>query len=93
MEVPAIEFTKALPQNLRADFSAWSLQCTQVLPSMQGSAKYVDAPGQKNIAWYYDQPTPRFSAIRDYLAFYPSKVDLDLEVLWALMLQASPTVW
>lgn len=28
-----------------------------------------------NAAWYYPQPTPRFSLIKDYIAFYPSKMD------------------
>lgn len=27
-----------------------------------------------NVAWYYAQPTPAFAALKDHLAFYPSKV-------------------
>ena len=29
----------------------------------------------KNAAWYYPQPTEAFIPIKDYLAFYPSKMD------------------
>ncbi|MEL6494748.1 MAG: DUF427 domain-containing protein [Cyanobacteria bacterium J06623_7] len=28
-----------------------------------------------NAAWYYPEPTPQFAPIKDYLAFYPSKMD------------------
>lgn len=28
-----------------------------------------------NAGWFYDAPTPRFSAIEDYISFYPSRVD------------------
>ena len=28
-----------------------------------------------NAAWYYPQPTAEFAPIKDYLAFYPSKMD------------------
>lgn len=28
-----------------------------------------------NAAWYYPQPTAEFASIKDYLAFYPSKMD------------------
>ena len=28
-----------------------------------------------NAAWYYPQPTPEFAPLKDYIAFYPSKMD------------------
>ena len=28
-----------------------------------------------NAAWYYPQPTPEFAPIKNYIAFYPSKMD------------------
>ena len=28
-----------------------------------------------NAAWFYPEPTPAFAPIRDFIAFYPSKVD------------------
>lgn len=46
----------------------------------KGQALYydlVDGDGiiVANVAWTYPQPTPAFEAIRNHLAFYPSKVD------------------
>jgi len=45
----------------------------------KGRAKYWDLKmphdGIPQVAWYYPKPSPRFEAIKDYLAFYPSKVD------------------
>jgi uncharacterized protein (DUF427 family) len=29
----------------------------------------------ENVAWYYPSPTPAFAALRDWIAFYPSRVD------------------
>jgi len=29
----------------------------------------------ENAAWYYPQPTARFAALKDHIAFYPSRVD------------------
>ena len=31
--------------------------------------------GRENAVWTYEQPFPAVAAIRDHLAFYPSKVD------------------
>ena len=28
-----------------------------------------------NTAWYYPEPTPAFASLKDYIAFYPSKMD------------------
>jgi len=33
----------------------------------------------ENAGWYYPQPTPDFADIKDYIAFYPSKVDAFLD--------------
>ena len=45
----------------------------------KGMARYLDLKmpqdGVPQVAWYYPKPSPRFEAIKDYLAFYPSKVD------------------
>ena len=45
----------------------------------KGRASYYDlVVGTREVrdaAWYYPDPTPRFAAIRDYVAFYPSRVD------------------
>jgi uncharacterized protein (DUF427 family) len=39
---------------------------------------YTVALGDKravNAAWYYPDPTPEFAPIRDYIAFYPARMD------------------
>jgi len=45
----------------------------------KGRASYYDlVVGEREVrdaAWYYPDPTSRFAAIRDYVAFYPSRVD------------------
>lgn len=35
----------------------------------------IEGQGIPSVAWSYPDPVQRFSEIRDYLAFYPSKVD------------------
>jgi uncharacterized protein (DUF427 family) len=42
------------------------------------AAYYTLVMGERRIeqvAWYYPDPTPQFEAIRNYVAFYPSRVD------------------
>ncbi len=29
----------------------------------------------ESVAWYYPDPTPAFAALKDYVAFYPSRMD------------------
>lgn len=45
----------------------------------KGQAGYYDLEqdGRRisNVAWFYAQPSPGFEQLRDYLAFYPSRVD------------------
>ena len=45
----------------------------------KGQASYysLDVGGHvvKDAAWYYPDPIPGYEAIRDHLAFYPSRVD------------------
>nr|HQU86510.1 DUF427 domain-containing protein [Pyrinomonadaceae bacterium] len=45
----------------------------------KGRAGYYDLKiGEKlveNAAWFYPHPTERFAAIKDFIAFYPSKMD------------------
>lgn len=46
----------------------------------KGSADYytlnVGDRSVPNAAWFYPDPTPSFAPIRDYIAFYPGKMDL-----------------
>lgn len=57
-----------LSQTGRKSFCEW-----------KGMAGYADVVvGDKraaNAAWYYPQPTPEFTTIKDYLSFYASKMD------------------
>ena len=45
----------------------------------KGFASYYNVVVQNkqvvNAAWYYAQPNPNFAAIKNYVAFYPSKMD------------------
>ncbi|MEB3309955.1 MAG: DUF427 domain-containing protein [Snowella sp.] len=45
----------------------------------KGIANYynisVEGEQSMNAAWYYANPTPYFAALKDHLAFYPSRVD------------------
>lgn len=45
----------------------------------KGMARYLSLEvGDRiaeNVAWYYPTPAPAFAAIRDWIAFYPSRVD------------------
>lgn len=45
----------------------------------KGEASYyhlnIGGDHRENIAWYYPAPQPSFAPIKDYVAFYPSKVD------------------
>lgn len=56
----------------------------------KGSAGYytltVEDRSVPNAAWFYPNPTPAFAVIRDYIAFYPGKMDrctVDGEVVQA----------
>jgi uncharacterized protein (DUF427 family) len=45
----------------------------------KGEASYFTATGgglvRENAAWSYEEPFPAAAAIKEYLAFYPNKVD------------------
>ncbi|MEJ7615620.1 MAG: DUF427 domain-containing protein [Pyrinomonadaceae bacterium] len=45
----------------------------------KGLASYytiaIGARQAPSAAWYYADPTPQFAALKDYVAFYPSKMD------------------
>lgn len=56
----------------------------------KGSAGYYTlAVGDRSVsqaAWFYPSPTPAFASIRDYIAFYPGKMDVctvDQEIVQA----------
>ena len=45
----------------------------------KGQARYLDvvagARREREAAWTYPDPTPGFAALRDFVAFYPGRVD------------------
>ncbi len=78
------------PEDIRMDLMQPS-QARKSFCEFKGLASYWDlrlpaeAPGVTesrgglrrvpDLAWSYPQPTPRFAALRDHLAFYASRVD------------------
>lgn len=46
----------------------------------KGSAGYytvtVRDRTEENVGWFYANPTPRFADLKDYVAFYPSRMDV-----------------
>jgi uncharacterized protein (DUF427 family) len=41
----------------------------------KGSAHYYNLESVSAVAWTYPEPSPGYEPIRDYLAFYPGRVD------------------
>ncbi len=45
----------------------------------KGQASYADVLGgdreERDAAWFYPEPVPAFAALRDHVAFYPSRMD------------------
>ena len=54
--------------------TAWATFC-----EWKGEAGYytitVGDKSAPNAAWFYPQPTPAFAALKDYVAFYPSRME------------------
>ena len=64
-------------EDVRAEFLRPSRRRT--FCEFKGEAGYFDlvAGGReaRDAAWYYPEPASRYEAIRDHVAFYPSRVD------------------
>ncbi|MEK6480743.1 DUF427 domain-containing protein [Catalinimonas sp. 4WD22] len=65
------------PQDIKMEFlkpNSHSSFC-----EFKGMAKYysleVNDKKIENAAWFYPEPTEHFAALKDYVAFYPSKMD------------------
>ncbi len=41
----------------------------------KGQASYLDVAGRRAAAWTYRSPVPAFAALKDHVAFYPSRMD------------------
>lgn len=65
------------PEDIRLEFL--SRTGRRSLCEWKGQAGYytisVGDRTAPNAAWYYPSPTPAFAAVKDYVAFYPSRMD------------------
>jgi uncharacterized protein (DUF427 family) len=65
------------PEDARMDLLAPALRTT--FCEWKGAASYytlrVDGKTVEQAAWYYPQPNAEYAAIKDYVAFYPGKMD------------------
>ncbi len=65
------------PDDIRREFLVPSNLSTYC--EFKGRASYwtlvIGNRRSENVGWYYQVPTPAFAAIKDYVAFYPSRVD------------------
>ena len=43
----------------------------------KGDAAYYSLPGAENAVWSYEKPYDEMMAIKEHLAFYPDKVEID----------------
>ena len=62
-----------------ADMSVLKPSANQTYCPYKGDASYftihADGRSADNAAWSYEQPFPAMAAIKDYLAFYASRID------------------
>lgn len=71
------------PEDIQMEFLSPSGRTSMC--EWKGRARYYDIAtedeitGEKksgrNAAWFYPEPVPEFDGLRDYVAFYPSKMD------------------
>lgn len=65
------------PEDVRTDLLARAPGAS--VCEWKGSATYwsliIDGCKTPNVAWSYEQPFPEFEALRDYISFYPAKLE------------------
>ncbi len=65
------------PEDVRMEFLYKTPRST--FCEWKGQASYytltVGDRTETNVAWFYPNPTPRFAGIKDYIAFYPGRMD------------------
>jgi uncharacterized protein (DUF427 family) len=61
------------PTDVRLDLLTPHVRRT--LCEWKGQAQYWTVNGSRAAAWSYSPPPERYAALRDYVAFYPQKVD------------------
>jgi uncharacterized protein (DUF427 family) len=65
------------PQDIRMEYLVRTQHATWCEWKGQ-AAYYTVGVGEKqaeNAAWFYPEPTPPFAALKEYVAFYPQKMD------------------
>jgi uncharacterized protein (DUF427 family) len=64
----------------RGDVDAAALERTDhaTYCPYKGDCSYFTVAGSVNAAWSYEAPYPAVAAIKDYLAFYPGRADIEL---------------
>ncbi|MBE9175655.1 DUF427 domain-containing protein [Synechocystis salina LEGE 06155] len=65
------------PQDVRTEYLELSTRHSYCEWKGEASYYHLNLGDRRpdNVAWYYPTPNPRFSVIKDYIAFYPSKMD------------------
>ena len=58
-----------------ADMTQFSRTAHTTYCPYKGDASYYSLPNAENAVWSYEAPHPAMAAIKDYLAFYPNRVD------------------
>lgn len=61
------------PEDVRADLL--EKHDGRTFCEWKGQASYWTVDGSPAAAWSYPQPVERYAALRDYVAFYPQRVD------------------
>ena len=61
------------PEDVRMDLLA--LNGRGSMCEWKGLAHYYDVLGRSTAAWAYADPVPAYAALRDHVAFYPSRMD------------------
>jgi uncharacterized protein (DUF427 family) len=66
-----------LPEDVRLDLMRRT--ATHTLCAYKGRASYYSAPGAEDVAWFYPDPLRENAEIRDHIAFFNERVDLDVD--------------
>ncbi len=65
------------PEDVRIDLMTRSE--TRSLCAYKGEASYWSAPGADDVAWLYTQPLPDSAELRDHIAFFGERVDIEVD--------------
>ena len=76
------------PEDVRLDLMTRSDLHT--LCAYKGEASYWSAPGAGDVAWFYPDPLPDNAEIRDHVAFFGERVDIEVD---GELLERPSTQW